>query len=68
MRAGGDLVQGHLDQAAAHLAVAETYAETALPDRQRRLWVAIAPLKLSLAGAAVTWPTFSSRSDSLTRR
>ena len=49
VRAGGDLVQGHLDEAAAHLAVAETYAETAPPDRQRRLWVAIAALKLSLA-------------------
>jgi LuxR family maltose regulon positive regulatory protein len=49
VRAGGDLVQGRLDQAAAHLAVAETYAETAPPDRQRRLQVAIASLKLSLA-------------------
>jgi LuxR family maltose regulon positive regulatory protein len=49
VRAGGDLVQGHLDEAAAHLAVAVTYAETAPPDRQRRLWVAIAALKLSLA-------------------
>jgi LuxR family transcriptional regulator, maltose regulon positive regulatory protein len=44
-----DLVQGHLDEAAAHLAVAETYAETPPPDRQRRLQVAIASLKLSLA-------------------
>ena len=42
-------VQGRLDEAAAHLAVAETYAETAPPDRQRRLRVAIASLKLSLA-------------------
>jgi LuxR family transcriptional regulator, maltose regulon positive regulatory protein len=49
VRAGGDLVQGRLDQAAAYLAVAETYAETAPPDRQRRLRVAIASLKLSLA-------------------
>jgi LuxR family maltose regulon positive regulatory protein len=49
VRAGGDLVQGRLDEAAAHLAVAETYAETALPDRQRRLRVAVASLKLSLA-------------------
>ena len=49
VRAGGDLVQGRLDQAAAHLAVAETYAETAPPDRQRRLQVAIASLQLSLA-------------------
>ena len=44
-----DLVQGRLDEAAAHLAVAETYAQTAPPDRQRRLQVAIASLKLSLA-------------------
>ena len=44
-----DLVRGRLDEAAAHLAVAETYAETAPPGRQRRLRVAIASLKLSLA-------------------
>jgi LuxR family transcriptional regulator, maltose regulon positive regulatory protein len=49
VRAGGDLVQGRLDQAAAHLAVAETCAEAAPPDRQRRLRVAIASLKVSLA-------------------
>ena len=49
VRAGVDLVQGRLDEAAAHLAVAESYAETAPPDRQRRLQVAIASLKLSLA-------------------
>ena len=49
VRAEGDLVQGRLDEAAAHLAVAETHAETAPPDRQRRLRVAIASLKLSLA-------------------
>jgi LuxR family transcriptional regulator, maltose regulon positive regulatory protein len=49
VRATVDLLQGRLDQAAAHLAVAETYAETAPPDRQRRLHVAIASLKLSLA-------------------
>jgi LuxR family maltose regulon positive regulatory protein len=49
VRAGGDLVQGRLDEAAAHLAVAETYAETAPPDRQRSLRVALAALKLSLA-------------------
>ena len=45
----GDLVQGRLDQAAAYLAVAEAHAETAPPDRRRRLGVAIASLKLSLA-------------------
>jgi len=49
VRAGNDLVQGHLDEAAAHLAVAEIYAGTAPPDRQRRLRVALASLKLSLA-------------------
>ena len=49
VRAGNDLVQGRLDEAAAHLAVAETYARTAPPDRRRRLQVAIAALKLSLA-------------------
>ena len=49
VRAGNDLVQGRLDEAAAHLAVAEAYAETAPPDRQRRLRVAIASLHLSLA-------------------
>ena len=49
VRAMGDLAQGRLDEAAAHLAVAETHAGTAPPDRQRRLQVAIASLKLSLA-------------------
>ena len=49
VRAMGDLAQGRLDEAAAHLAVAETYAETAPPDRQRRLQVAVASLQLSLA-------------------
>ncbi len=49
VRAAADLVQGRLDEAAAHLAVAETYAQTAPPDRRRRLRVAIASLQLSLA-------------------
>ncbi|HEY2550453.1 MAG TPA: LuxR C-terminal-related transcriptional regulator [Streptosporangiaceae bacterium] len=49
VRAGGDLAQGRLDEAAAHLAVAKTYAETAPPERQRRLQVAAASLQLSLA-------------------
>jgi LuxR family transcriptional regulator, maltose regulon positive regulatory protein len=49
VRAMGDLGQGRLDEAAARLAAAETYAETAPPDRQRRLRVAVASLKLSLA-------------------
>src|SRR5579863_6808647 len=46
VRAMGDLAQGRLDEATAYLAVAETYAETAPPVRQRRLQVAIASLKL----------------------
>jgi LuxR family transcriptional regulator, maltose regulon positive regulatory protein len=49
VRAMGDLAQGRLDEAAAHLAVAETHAETTPPGRRRRLQVAIASLKLSLA-------------------
>ena len=49
VRAMGDLAQGRLDEAAAHLAVAETYGETTLPGRRRRLQVAVAALKLSLA-------------------
>jgi LuxR family maltose regulon positive regulatory protein len=49
VRATVDLLRGRLDQAAAHLTVAETYAETAPPDRQRRLRVAVASLQLSLA-------------------
>jgi len=49
VRAGGELVQGHLDEAAAHLAVAESHVEAASPDRRRRLRVAIASLKLGLA-------------------
>ncbi|HJY61640.1 MAG TPA: LuxR C-terminal-related transcriptional regulator [Streptosporangiaceae bacterium] len=49
IRAGYNLAGGRLDEAAAHLAVAEAYAETAPPDRQRRLRVAVASLKLALA-------------------
>src|SRR5580692_5659570 len=49
VRAGGDLVQGRLDEAAAHLTVGEAYGAKGRPDRQRRLRVAIASLKLSLA-------------------
>jgi LuxR family transcriptional regulator, maltose regulon positive regulatory protein len=49
VRAMGDLAQGRLDEAAAHLAVAEIYAETPPPQRQRRLRVAIASLQLALA-------------------
>jgi LuxR family maltose regulon positive regulatory protein len=49
VRAMGDLAQGRMDEAAAHLAVAETHAETAPPDRRRRLRVAVASLQLALA-------------------
>ena len=49
VRAMGDLAQGRLGEAAAYLTVAEAHAETAPADRQRRLQVAIASLKLSLA-------------------
>ena len=49
VRAMGDLAQGRLDEAAAHLAVAGTYAGTAPPERQRRLRVAVGSLQLSLA-------------------
>ena len=49
VRAGGDLAQGRLDEAAAHLAVAEAYARTAPPDRRHRLQVAVASLQLSLS-------------------
>ena len=49
VRAMGDLDHGRLDETAAHLAVAETHVQTAPPDRQRRLQVAIASLRLSLA-------------------
>src|SRR5208282_3473269 len=49
VRAMSDVFQGRLDEAAAHLAVAEGYVEAAPPDRQRRLRVAIASVKLSLA-------------------
>jgi LuxR family transcriptional regulator, maltose regulon positive regulatory protein len=48
VRAGSDLVQGRLDGAVAHLAVARSYAETTPPDRQRRLRMAIASLQLWL--------------------
>ncbi|HEX4724623.1 MAG TPA: LuxR C-terminal-related transcriptional regulator [Pseudonocardiaceae bacterium] len=49
VRAMGDIAQGRLPEAAAQLAVAETYAETAPPDRRRRLLVGVASLTLSLA-------------------
>src|ERR1700733_14233649 len=50
VRATVDLAQGRLDEAAAHLTVAEAHAGTAPPDRRRRLQIATAALNLSLAG------------------
>ena len=49
VRATGELVQGSLDKAAAHLAVAESYAETTAPDRQRHLRMTTASVQLWLA-------------------
>jgi LuxR family transcriptional regulator, maltose regulon positive regulatory protein len=49
VRAAYELLHGHLDEAAAHLAVAEAHAETTPPERRRRLEVAVASLKLPLA-------------------
>ena len=49
VRATSELVQGHLSEVAAHLAVAKSYAETTTPDRQRRLGMATASLQLWLA-------------------
>jgi LuxR family transcriptional regulator, maltose regulon positive regulatory protein len=48
-RATSDLAQGRLDETAAHLAVAEASIASTPPDRKRRLEVAVAALKLSLA-------------------
>jgi LuxR family maltose regulon positive regulatory protein len=49
VRAGGELLCGHLDEAAAHLAVAQAYLRTAPPQRRRRLGVAVVALRLGLA-------------------
>jgi LuxR family transcriptional regulator, maltose regulon positive regulatory protein len=49
VRATSDVVRGRLDEAAAHLAVAETYAGTMPSDRRRRLKVGITSLQLELA-------------------
>jgi LuxR family maltose regulon positive regulatory protein len=48
-RATSDLAVGHLDEAAAHLTVAETAITSTPPDRKHRLEVATAALRLSLA-------------------
>jgi LuxR family transcriptional regulator, maltose regulon positive regulatory protein len=48
-RATSELAQGRLDEAAAHVTVAETGITSTPPDRKHRLEVAIAALKLSLA-------------------
>jgi LuxR family transcriptional regulator, maltose regulon positive regulatory protein len=49
VRAMTDHVLGRLGDAAAHLAVAESHAEKAPPDRRRRLGMSIAAVKVSLA-------------------
>jgi LuxR family maltose regulon positive regulatory protein len=49
VRATVDLVQGRLDEAAAHLSVAESHVETTSPDRRHRLRATLASLELSLA-------------------
>ena len=49
VRAMGDLAQGRLDEAAAHLTVAKAHVQTTPPDRRRHLGVAIASLQLALA-------------------
>jgi LuxR family transcriptional regulator, maltose regulon positive regulatory protein len=48
-RAASELAQGRLDEAAAHLTVAETSIASTPPDRKHRLEVATAALRLSLA-------------------
>ena len=48
-RATIDLAQGRLDEAAAHLTVAEASITSTPPDRKHRLDVAVAALRLSLA-------------------
>ena len=47
--ATGELAQGHLEEAAAHLTVARSYVETASPERGRRLRGTLASLDLWLA-------------------
>jgi LuxR family maltose regulon positive regulatory protein len=49
VRAMSDHVRGRLDEAAAHLAIAESHAEAAPPDRRHRLGMSIAAVKVSLA-------------------
>jgi LuxR family maltose regulon positive regulatory protein len=49
VHAAVDVVQGRLDETAAHLEVAETYARTVASDRLPHLRLSIASLKLSLA-------------------
>ena len=49
VRAMSDHVLGRLQDAAAHLAVAESHADTAPPDRQRRLRMSIAAVRVSIA-------------------
>lgn len=48
-RATGELAQGYLGRAAAHLSIAQSHTETMPPDRRRRQSLAIASLQLWLA-------------------
>jgi LuxR family maltose regulon positive regulatory protein len=48
-RAAAELNKGRMEEAAAHLTVAETHLQSARPARRRRLAVAIASLRLALA-------------------
>jgi LuxR family maltose regulon positive regulatory protein len=48
-RAAHELNQGRLEEAAAHLTLAESHVQSAPPARRRRLAVAIASLRLALA-------------------
>jgi LuxR family maltose regulon positive regulatory protein len=49
VRAMADLVHGRLDEAAAHLSVAEAHVRTTSPDRRHRLEMTLSALRLSLA-------------------
>jgi LuxR family transcriptional regulator, maltose regulon positive regulatory protein len=49
VRAIGDLAEGRLDEAAAHLAAAQEHLRATPPDRRHRLQVAVTSLKLLLA-------------------
>jgi len=66
--AASELARGRLDEAAAHLAVAETSIAATAPSRQHRLEVATAALRLPLARKRGHLAGWSIRSGSLPRR